>query len=309
LNDGVVYGGAMYISLAAGNRGNVPDASPSWWGLMAQAGAAGPAGAIGAAGPAGPTGATGAAGATGVAGPAGAVGMVFRGGWNSATNYQTNDAVVYGGTTYLAQMSNSASQPDVVTSAWSVLAQAGVAGPTGPAGAGGTVQIGTVTTGAAGSAATVTNSGTSSAAVLNFTIPQGAAGTSGTGGSGGGAGTSGIAFQAVIHAVNYSSLYYSVNNGNAAFSESTGTVLTWVPGGCTATKLMVYSQQGGTITVTLRQGMPGSMASTALACTASANTSCTATGSVPVLAGSFVDLNIAGANGTASNVWTALACN
>ncbi|WP_198672664.1 hypothetical protein [Acidipropionibacterium acidipropionici] len=43
----------------------------------------------------------------------------------------------------------------------------------GPAG---TVTVGTVTTGAAGSSATVTNSGTPSAAVLDFTIPRGAVG-------------------------------------------------------------------------------------------------------------------------------------
>jgi hypothetical protein len=36
--------------------------------------------------------------------------------------------------------------------------------------------VGTTTTGAAGTSASVTNSGTSSAAVLNFTIPQGASG-------------------------------------------------------------------------------------------------------------------------------------
>lgn len=36
-----------------------------------------------------------------------------------------------------------------------------------------TITIGTVTTGAAGSSAAVTNSGTASAAVLNFTIPKG----------------------------------------------------------------------------------------------------------------------------------------
>lgn len=47
-----------------------------------------------------------------------------------------------------------------------------------------TISIGNVTTGAAGSSATVSNSGTSSAAVLNFTIPQGAAGTNGSGGFG-----------------------------------------------------------------------------------------------------------------------------
>ena len=42
-----------------------------------------------------------------------------------------------------------------------------------------TVSVGTTTTGAAGSQASVTNSGTSSAAVLNFTIPKGDTGESG----------------------------------------------------------------------------------------------------------------------------------
>lgn len=86
-------------------------------------------------------------------------------------------------------------------------------------------------------------------------------------------------------------------------------MLTWVPGGCTATKLTMYSQQANAITVTLRQGMPGAMASAGLACTATAGSSCTSTGSVAVGAGSFVDLSITGSNGTAAGVWTALACN
>lgn len=43
----------------------------------------------------------------------------------------------------------------------------------GPQGDAATVAVGTVTTGAAGSSAAVTNSGTSSAATLNFTIPKG----------------------------------------------------------------------------------------------------------------------------------------
>lgn len=57
----------------------------------------------------------------------------------------------------------------------------------GPAGAAATVTVGTVTTGAAGSAVQITNSGSTSAAVFNFTIPVGATGqrgslwTSGTG--------------------------------------------------------------------------------------------------------------------------------
>lgn len=56
---------------------------------------------------------------------------------------------------------------------------AGGVGATGPAGSAATISIGTVTTGAAGSSATVTNSGTSSAAVLDFSIPQGQSGTAG----------------------------------------------------------------------------------------------------------------------------------
>lgn len=49
----------------------------------------------------------------------------------------------------------------------------GAAGPQGPAA---TVTIGTVTTGAAGTAASVTNSGTDTAAVLDFVLPRGADG-------------------------------------------------------------------------------------------------------------------------------------
>lgn len=203
LNDGVVFGGATYISLADGNRGNAPDVSASWWGLLAQVGASGPTGAVGSAGPTGPTGATGAMGSTGASGATGRAGMVYRGGWNSPANYAVGDGVAFQGTTYLAEMSNSASQPDLFPSAWSVLAQGGSAGPTGPGGAAATVQIGTVATGAAGGAATVSNSGTANAAVLNFSIPQGAAGAAGTGSGTGGASTSGIAFQSVYHAVSF----------------------------------------------------------------------------------------------------------
>ena len=56
----------------------------------------------------------------------------------------------------------------------------GSTGPTGPAGTAATIAIGTVTTLSAGASATVTNSGSSTAATLDFGIPQGATGT-GTG--------------------------------------------------------------------------------------------------------------------------------
>jgi Collagen triple helix repeat (20 copies) len=56
---------------------------------------------------------------------------------------------------------------------------AGAAGPTGAPGAAATIAVGTTSTGAAGSAAAVTNVGSSSAAVFNFVVPQGVAGTAG----------------------------------------------------------------------------------------------------------------------------------
>ena len=60
----------------------------------------------------------------------------------------------------------------------------GIQGATGAAGTAATIKVGAVTTGAAGTAAKVVNSGTTSAAVLDFTIPQGAKGDKGEQGSG-----------------------------------------------------------------------------------------------------------------------------
>jgi hypothetical protein len=56
---------------------------------------------------------------------------------------------------------------------------AGPQGLKGDAGNAATISLGTVSTGAAGSSATITNSGTASAAVLDFTIPRGDKGTTG----------------------------------------------------------------------------------------------------------------------------------
>jgi hypothetical protein len=109
--------------------------------------------------------------------------------------------------------------------------------------------------------------------------------------------------------VSFNSLFYSVNNANSALTE-VESVLTWVPAGCAATQLHVLSHQSGTITVTLRQGTPGSMANTTLACSSVASGSaCSASGNVTVAPGNFVDFSVAGASGTAAGVWIALMCN
>jgi hypothetical protein len=71
----------------------------------------------------------------------------------------------------------------VGASTWTnLVALSAITGPTGPQGPA-TIAIGTVTTGAAGSSATVTNSGTSSNVVLDFSLPRGNAGAAGSGGA------------------------------------------------------------------------------------------------------------------------------
>ena len=308
LNDAVSFLGSSYISLVASNQGNAPNVSPSVWGVLAAQGAAGVAGATGATGAQGAAGAQGPQGVAGPAGPAGAVGVTFRGTWGSAVSYHTNDVVSFSGSTYLATTGSIGSEPDISPAVWAVLAQNGSAGATGPAGAGASVSVGTVTTGAAGTQASVTNVGTGSAAVLNFTIPQGAAGANGTGGGGGGGGTSGIPFASIFHSVSFNLLFHSVNSAVDATTES-DEVLTWVPAGCTATQLSVFSRQTNTVNVILRQGTPGSMANTSLVCTVAPGGSCTENGNVAVAAGNFVDFTVTGASGTASSMWMALACN
>ncbi len=69
----------------------------------------------------------------------------------------------------------------------------GQTGATGPAGSAATISVGPTTTGAAGTSASVTNSGTSSAATLNFTIPQGVTGATGATGPAGATGQTGAA--------------------------------------------------------------------------------------------------------------------
>ena len=93
----------------------------------------------------------------------------------------------------------------------------------GPAGTAATVSIGTVSTGSPGSSASVTNSGTSSAAVLNFTIPAGATGATGANGPQGPTGNVGTV---------------TVTNGNGA----TGTA----------------SVSGSTLTINFPTGSTGS---------------------------------------------------
>lgn len=86
------------------------------------------------------------------------------------------------------------------TNAGKITGPAGPAGPTGPTGSQGvngasaTIAVGTVNTLPAGQPATVTNAGTSLAAIFNFGIPQGQTGATGNPGPTGATGATGPAF-------------------------------------------------------------------------------------------------------------------
>jgi hypothetical protein len=118
------------------------------------------------------------------------VALLAGGGYALAT---TRDRVirvcVNGRTRALTMPANARCGKGSTALAWN---QQGPKGPTGAKGARGasgspgtpaTVSIGAVSTGAAGSQANVTNVGSASNAKLDFTIPQGEAGTNGTDGT------------------------------------------------------------------------------------------------------------------------------
>ena len=119
--------------------------------------------------------------------------ITWQGEWSSATTYTQNQAVQYNGSAYVALQGNSNLIPSDNTSSWSVMTSKGDTGPAGAVGNAGTVAIGTTTTSSAGGSASVTNSGTSSEAVLNFTLPKGTSGTAGIQGSIGLTGATGTA--------------------------------------------------------------------------------------------------------------------
>ena len=210
LDDAVSYSGASYVSLIANNTGHEPDKSPSAWSLLAQAGAQGATGATGAQGPQGPQGATGATGAqgpqgatgatgaqgpqgatgaTGAQGPAGPAGLTWQSAWSSTTTYNLDDAVSFGGASYISLIANNMNhEPDKSPGDWSLLAQAGAQGATGPAGPQGP-QGATGATGAQGPQGPQGTTGATGATGAQG--PQGATGATGAQGPAGPTGPTG----------------------------------------------------------------------------------------------------------------------
>src|SRR5712664_180697 len=121
-------------------------------------------------GPPGPTGPTGPTGPIGPVGPIGPIGPIGSQGVQGAPGVQGD----IGPQGPVGPQGATGSQGP--TGATGSQGSQGAQGVQGPAA---TIAVGTTTTGAPGSAASVTNSGSSSAAIFNFSVPQGPTGATG----------------------------------------------------------------------------------------------------------------------------------
>ncbi|MBZ9943426.1 hypothetical protein LB533_20275 [Mesorhizobium sp. BR1-1-13] len=118
----------------------------------------------------GPFDVKGEVGSTGPQGASGSDGdITWAGDWTTGTAYTTNQAVQEGGSTYVCVEDHTSGTfaTDLAAGKWELVAASGDAA---------TITVGSVTTLAAGEAATVANVGTAGAAVFDFGIPEGAPG-------------------------------------------------------------------------------------------------------------------------------------
>lgn len=204
-------------------------------GLQGPKGEQGVKGDKGEVGPQGPQGLTGSQGATGAKG----ISIRLKGAWSSTVAYVNDsnyiDMVTSGGNTYACKVSNT-NQAVSNTTYWELIAQkgdTGAQGPQGPAGAKGdtgakgetgatgvtpTIKAGTVTTGNAGTNASVTASTSGTATTFNFTIPKGATGATGAQGPKGDKGDTGATgpkgADGLTTSVTVGSTKYTHSNGN-----------------------------------------------------------------------------------------------
>jgi len=130
-----------------------------------------------------------------------------------------------------------------------VTSPAGPQGPAGPAGANGaaaTIAVGTTTTGAPGTPASVVNVGSDSAAVFDFTIPQGVPGS-------GPGGTSSVEINSIaVNAPNFNNSLPAApaNSNNCTWQkDSSGNVSCYVPAPVTLTPLpdSTVTEGGGAV--------------------------------------------------------------
>jgi hypothetical protein len=125
-----------------------------------------------------PRGDKGDKGDKGDTGATGASGLNWQGIWSNTADYVNDDAVYYNNSSWFASGNPTVGEePTLSATHWMPLALQGATGSAA------TATVGTTTTGDAGSSASVTNVGSTSAAVFNFTIPRGDKGDQGDPGS------------------------------------------------------------------------------------------------------------------------------
>jgi len=164
----------------------------------------GPQGPIGPQGAQGPEGPQGPEGDQGIQGPIGPQGPIGLQGEQGLQGVQGNQGIQ------------------------GIQGQQGIQGSTGSPGTAATVSAGTTTTGLPGTSASVLNSGTSSAAIFDFTIPRGATGTTGAQGPQGIQGPVGPPGPAGEGAT-YISFLRSINNETAGFYADSYVIIGWNP--------------------------------------------------------------------------------
>jgi hypothetical protein len=255
----------------------------------------------------------------------------WRGTWDSGTTYATYDAIAYEGSSYIAVAENTNVTPGTDSSKWQLLAQAGATGATGAKGetgatgspgAAATIAVGTVTTGVPGSNASVTNAGTNSAAVLNFSIPRGADGAQGDQGPKGDPGTAatiavgtvtplapgstptvtnaGTSSAAVLNfgLPTTGTRYWSCQPGlgDGINTIATGTYIQWTCRNDTGSVITLTGisciADAGSSTVSMTNGTDTALLSAAITCGTS-YTDGTQSGTTTLAAGDFIKLTIA----------------
>lgn len=159
-------------------------------------------------------------------------GFNLTGPYDNDRTYSTGDVAGSGGSSYvwINSTPDSGHAPPNATY-WQVLAAKGIDGEDGAAA---TVMVGTTTTGAPGTDADVTNSGTSNAAVLDFTIPAG----KGYGGSS----TTSLAIGTGSKTFNGVGVGYAYQAGNYVRASSAANGANYMEG-------LVTAYSGGNLTV------------------------------------------------------------
>src|ERR1700678_2868315 len=170
------------ISLIGATGSQGPAGTTGTTGATGPQGSPGATGSIGTTGPQGLQGFPGPTGAQGPTGAAGTNGVSFDflNAFNANATYAINDVVTFNGSTYIAIAASAGPSnptPNLNTSAWSLMAEAGATGPTGAQGSVGPAGP----QGSAGAAGTTGAGG-----------PQGPAGAAGASGAAGATGTTGL---------------------------------------------------------------------------------------------------------------------